>query len=227
LEARYELEQRRKIMKVKERVTVIFLVLMSVVFFSNVSAQDKNIFNSNFKPKSETNALIWSVSGTLIPVATGLGIWFMDKGKIKRYDDPYTDWSFSDREDPDRTLPTILIISGIMVGPSVGYFYGGEAGRGISGFSIRVGLGMLTFMGTGIAVSSSDDGWDAISAAAIGISIGSGLILTHSIYDIVKVKSTIHKHNLELMRKSQTHVMLIPKYFADSGAGGLELRMTF
>lgn len=131
-------------MKAKQTITAIFLGLMLVVFLSNSSAQDKTFFNSNFEPKSETKALIWSVSGTLLPIATGLGILFADKGKIKRYHGQYTDWSY--RESPDRTLPIVLMISGVMVGPSFGYFYGGEAQRGMTGALLRLVVGTGSFV---------------------------------------------------------------------------------
>lgn len=197
-------------MKVKEIITVIVVGLMVVVFSSNAYAQDKNSINFDFKPRSETNALLWSLSGTIVPIYAGTKL--------------------TKNGGPGRLL---LIASGVLIGPSLGYFYGDIPKRGLRGVAVRSGVIFGSFViggaiGLDICISlfgnsnseCNDDGWTVVGLGAL-------FVIGHGLYDIATVKSTIQKHNLELMRKNQTSVTLMPKYFANSGAGGLELRVTF
>lgn len=213
------------------RIIKILLTVLMLAFYGNASAQDKTFFNSNYKPKSETNALIWSVSGTFLPVATGLGILFTDKGKIKRHYNPYTDHWYTYRESPNPTLPIILMISGVVVGPSFGYFYGGCNNRGVRGILVRVGTGALTLaIGGSIATSHRSDEWmdfSGLVAFIVVCAVGSVVILGEAIIDIVEVSEAVRERNEESRQKNQTSVTLMPKYFADSGVGGLELRIRF
>lgn len=194
-------------MKVIKTITIILLALMLVVFFSNVYAQDKTTFNLGFKPKSETNALLWSLSGTIVPIYTGTKL--------------------TENGGPVRLL---LIASGVFVGPSLGYFYGDIPKRGLRGFAIRGGvmLGSLVVgssMGLDICwcpfgncnSDCDDDGW-----AVVGL--GTLFVMGHALYDIIAVPFAVREHNISLQ---STSLKLIPKYFADSGAGGLELQVTF
>lgn len=74
-----------------------------------------------FKPKSGKRALMLSVGATLIPV--GLG----------------TIAAIGNRE----SLAAGLISSGLLIGPSVGHFYVGRAGRGLTTIGIRFALGTV------------------------------------------------------------------------------------
>lgn len=162
------------------------------------------------KLKSETKALRWSLLGTLVPITTGVGTGIL-------YSRP--------NDDPAPAL--VLIGSGLLIGPSLGYFYGGKSDRGMKGVLIRTGIEVVTMVGAGIAVSSGggDFGdFGNVVAAFIVLAVGQGLVLAHGIYDIAKVKSEVRKYNQSLQ---ETTLMVAPKYFADSGAPGLQLRITF
>ena len=55
--------------------------------------------------------------------------------------------------------------------------------------------------------------------------ISSGVVLVSCIHDIVKVKEAVRKHNKNLLFKTSWNIM--PKYFAKSHAGGLEMQIRF
>jgi len=178
----------------------MFLLAVLVFAFSgSISAQTIGEDNQVIQLKSETTALQYSLYGTLFPVGISLA-------------------SKSGYE---------LAIAGVLVGPSLGYFYGGKADRGMKGILIRTGTVALTWVIGGIAAQSAGGGFSGLEAAIKVCAVGAGVVLIEAIYDIATVKSTVRKHNEELRQKNQTSVTLLPKYFADSGAGGLELRITF
>ena len=118
------------------------------------------------------------------------------------------------------------VITGIFLGPSLGYFYGGEAGRGLKGIAVRgsvaaasllVGaeLGLeFNIFGTGDA---DDEGWPIVI-------LGAAFVTGHAIYDIAKVKGAVRKHNHQLQERS---LSVVPTYFPDSDAAGLALQLTF
>jgi hypothetical protein len=206
------------------KIIIILLTVLVLAFYGSTSAQDKTSFNSNYKPKSERKTLMWSVSGTVLPVATGLGILFTDKDKIKRSYNAYTDKWYTYRESPNPTLPIVLLCSGIIIGPSLGYFYGGESDYGWKGIAIRSTTCLGALIGAEMASQETGEVWNGWSVWSGVFFICSGVALVNSITDITKVRGAIREHN-QFIR--ETAISLTPKYFADSGAGGLELRMTF
>ena len=165
-------------------------------------AQDRGYSNLTFQPKSEGAASAWSLLGTAIPVATGIAM----------------------AHNHELVTPGVLLVaSGIIVGPSLGYFYGGCGNRGGTGIAIRLGLGTLTFGGMVIGASSSS-GWDGLGIAVGVFLAGSGVITIHALYDIAKVESTVRKHNQKMQARS---LGIVPTYSPDSDAAGLALQMTF
>ncbi|MCJ7508357.1 MAG: hypothetical protein MUO85_06450, partial [candidate division Zixibacteria bacterium] len=177
----------------------------------------------------ENTALRWSLFSTLIPVATGVAIWILDKPESVPNYDPWGNVHYQDKE-PNRAIPVTLILSGIFIGPSIGYFYAGESDRGLDGIGIRmvIALGTTALLGTilakGTDTSGELGGLRIIGAWALAAVIGSGLTVGHSIYDIAKVKSTVRKHNDSL---KQTTLILTPRYFVDSKTYGVGLQIKF
>jgi hypothetical protein len=184
-------------MKVKTLVTLTLLTAFLPLAVAT-QAKDRGYSNLTFQPKSEGAALCWSLLGTVVPVV-GTSV---AGGEF------------------------VLATAGIFVGPSLGYFYGGETARGLKGIAIRgcvatasllIGaeLGLeFDIFGTGDA---DDDGW-----AIVGL--GAGFVMGHAIYDIAKVKSTVRKHNEKLRARS---LGIVPTYSPNSDAAGLALQMTF
>ncbi len=55
--------------------------------------------------------------------------------------------------------------------------------------------------------------------------VGTFIVIGHAINDIMKVKSALEDHNDELIYQKQFSVTLMPGYFANSGAAGVQLQL--
>jgi len=182
------------------RLTIILLTVLLLAVSNNAYAQNNTSFKSGFKPKSETNAFLWSLSGTVVPIYLGAS--------------------------QENEIGLFLFIGGVFIGPSLGYFYGDIPKRGLRGFAVRGGVMLGSLMiGSAMGLETcvfgnserNDDGWAVVGLGAL-------FVVGHSIYDIIAVPFAVREHNRSLQSASMT---LLPKYFADSGAGGLELKVTF
>ncbi|HEX9917424.1 MAG TPA: hypothetical protein VGB16_06765 [candidate division Zixibacteria bacterium] len=178
---------------------------------------------TRFKLKSENVGLCYSLLGTFVPIGTGILIWILDEPYYVEHDRPDRyggDWL--EKKDPSRVIPVALIASGLIVGPSMGYFYAGESWRGFKGVAIRLGTGGITVLCMALCYDSDLDNY-ATLFGGIGF-ISSIVFLIDVIYDIAKVKSTVRKHNLALHK---TALILAPRYFVDSKACGVGLQIKF
>lgn len=176
-----------------KKTIIILLAVLILGICGNALAQFENYDSQQFKFKSETAALQYSIAGTLIPIVTGLatGESIYQAARIP----------LGDR---------ISFISlGILVGPSLGYFYAEEAKSGLKGIGIRLCIETVAFI------------------TMMHPYIGLFFVMAYTTYNISTVQDVVQHHNLELICKNQTSVTLMPKYFADSGAGGVELKITF
>jgi hypothetical protein len=123
----------------------------------------------------------------------------------------------------------ILIGGGIILGPSAGYFYGGVGRRGWQGAAIR-------FCATGLATysleqsisaslrSDDDNAGDLWGLVFLGASV---VLVADIIYDISAVNDHVRSRNEKLFGKGQSAISIYPEYFADSGASGIQLEITF
>lgn len=124
-------------------------------------------------------------------------------------------------------LPTaslILMGPGLIVGPSIGYFYAGMPGRAWTGIGIRV-------IGVGGMISSfAICGWDcgpgqsAYNVAWAVFLSSAGIMVSSAVYDIATVKAAVREHNATLGGLGET---IAPVYFADTGALGVKLTYRF
>ncbi len=146
--------------------------------------------------KSENTAWLLSLGGTLLPVGMGFAS---------------IDYSPDGPED-ESIAPSLLILSGAVFGPSLGYFYGGRPGRALTGIGIRV-AGTAAMVG---AVAASWDNPDASGAGALAL-VGLGLFVASPIYDIATVKGAVRKHTRTLPDNALT---ITPAYFAGYRAPG-------
>lgn len=176
-----------------------------------------------FKPKSEGKALLFSVLGTVAPVATGVVIWINDD-PVYAY--PSSDFS-PKRKSPDRTLPLSLIIGGIVAGPSLGYLYGAPKLSNFEGFLIRsVLMAENILVWNSISTDNAGDFWGAVVFIQFFATIiSSGAVVVLAVNDITKVKKTVREHNRNLLFKNSWNIT--PKYFAESQALGLGIEMKF
>ena len=94
--------------------------------------------------KSPTQAQLYSLGGTLVPVLLGAGM---------------------DKERDDIRVP--LLAAGILVGPSVGHFYAENTSQALTGIGIRLGGGALSVLGFGVALNASLEGNSGGGGAAL------------------------------------------------------------
>lgn len=121
-------------------------------------------------------------------------------------------------------LPTlILTVPGIVVGPSLGYFYGGKPGRAWMGIGLRVaGLGGMvsSFAICGWDCGPGDSGYDM---AWIVFIAGGGLTVGSAIVDIATVKGAVRKRNEEV--GAQPIASIGPIYLPNAKTVGLGVRI--
>lgn len=162
------------------------------------------------KFKSEATAACFSVLGTFIPIIAG---------------------AVALRGNSESTVPIVMMLSGVAIGPSLGYFYGGCPGRGATGIGIRVALGVLTAVGSTAAYNSGNEtiqsgefmSQSASDALAVGI-IGGAIITIDMIVDMASVKRSVREANQKLLQSSYS---LAPTCLGQAKTPGLELTLRF
>jgi hypothetical protein len=150
-----------------------------------------------FVPKSETKAFRYSIVGTLLPIGMG----FVLQGLTGN-----TDYAG-------------LAYPGILVGPSLGYFYAGSPARAIGGIGIRcvaLSAGLLF----GFAVSEGGDASDGEVAVVVSLF---GLVAADAVYDVAHVRAHVRKKNREGLDGASLNI--VPLYLADRNASGVGLRV--
>lgn len=117
-------------------------------------------------------------------------------------------------------VSAIVIGTGAVLGPAIGYFYGGSAGRGVGGILIRSAASFVGLLGYCLLVCD-DDGIEGGTA----MMVAGGAVMAGSIaFDLFTVKSTIAGRNAR--KQSRTTVSAAPTHFRD-GRSGLVLRVEF
>lgn len=196
-----------------KRLIIILTIPAAIcmISFQLTSAQGLVSDKYSFQPKSASKAFTYSLLATAVPVTLGtLSAFNNDLG----------------------TKELVLISGGLIIGPSVGYYYGGCAERGTTGLIIRLGAGAASALllapivkGEGSNNSYNDFG-GGIPYMAV-CAIGTSIILLDALADIMDVKYYVVKNNIRRAVKRGFNVTLVPKYFADSSATGMQLHVTF
>jgi hypothetical protein len=98
---------------------------------------------------------------------------------------------------------TLLGLGGIVIGPSLGHFYAGEVGRGITHSLIRVGAGGVIMAGAVVMFSDcwgSDEECDGSAGPALMIG---GLVLggASTLYSIIDSPAAASRHNQARRRR--------------------------
>jgi hypothetical protein len=176
---------------------------------------------------SPNKALAWSLGWTLGPIAAGAVIWAAQKPRhLTEYNGGFLVWDHY--EDPDRTLPLVLAATGIMIGPSVGYFYGDCGNRGSAGIAIRgIVAGVTIVAATAVENSYHSSGFmdfSGLEAAITAGVVGCGIVVIDSIYDLCLVKKNVQTQN---NRKLATRVNLTPGIASDGATPTLNLSVAF
>jgi uncharacterized membrane protein YgdD (TMEM256/DUF423 family) len=195
--------------------TVIKAMLAGLILTGAAAAQQ---IEWNEKPegyKSPSTAVSYSMAGTFVPAGIGL---------------------LAARSGGNSYFAGAMIGTGFILGPGAGYIYGGESGRGIKRALGRTVVGG-TFFALGFLLNESSDSGNEpdaefspvpeIPAGVPFLLIGGAFVVIHAVYDITVVDNHVRKHNEKIMGETQGGIAITPMYFADSGAAGMSLSITF
>lgn len=172
------------------------MLLLQLFLTGPVLAQAAN------RDPSPGTALGLSLAGTLVPVALGTIMWAGADGS----------------SETDTGGPALIIAGGMILGPALGYFYGGRTGHALGWTAIRGGLVLASFVPAfAICGWGCSQGDGAYNAAWIVVATGTGLALGAAVYDLVRLKPA-------LTRRQPAPVSLVPTY---TTGPGLALRVTF
>ena len=191
-----------------KRLNTIIMVLVAVTITTvqHASAQGLKNEEYSFRPKSALKASFYSCLATAVPVTIGT---------ISAFDKDLG------------TGELILISGGLIVGPSAGYLYAGMNEHGAEGIVYRSVLGAgAVFLGFKMGLKIAVFGGQADDGGPLAI-FGTAFLIGHAVIDLARVNGLVNEYNYEKYLYDETSITLYPKYFADSGAGGLELKITF
>jgi len=135
----------------------------------------------SFAYKSPEKASRLSLLCTAVPVAAGVVYWSVQGGS-----------EFGG--EPNRSVPAVLIGTGLMFGPSVGHLYAGRVGL----LPLRaIVAGATAGAALGYAADHHEDGWEALGVTAGILAIGGGIATITSIIDIARAGRAARKYNEE------------------------------
>jgi hypothetical protein len=218
--------------------TCAALVAATAVLGSQTVAQSKN--PSTFRPDtgsgngriyllSEAAATRLSAFGTLIPI--GLGVFIASTRHGREYQYHYdSDWyggpyTATIHEGPDQTVPALLISSGIIIGPSLGYFYAGKPGRAFAGMGLRTAIGFGALIGAFATCGwGCGPGEGAYDAAWGMMALGGAVVVGSAIHDISNADNAVRAQN---QKRQNPRLSVIPEYFPGHKAFGLRAKITF
>lgn len=145
--------------------------------------------------KSGKSAFWWSFLGTGLPTAVGAF-------------DVYR------ANSSDSVVPGILLVGGLLIGPSLGHFYAGRPGRAWRG------IGFRALAGTGVAIAIAETLGESTEThlevlGGVCLALG-GVVIA---WDIVRAPHSAHVHNDEV-REARTSLGVAPSI----GSAGLGLR---
>ncbi len=108
----------------------------------------------------------------------------------------------SDTERSGGEIAGAVAAAAVLVGPSVGYFYGGCGGRGTVGIAIRVGLTGVGLVAAAQAEWPSLWGSDEEGNAAAGITVlAFSAVVADMALDLARVSATVRRANDRRLRE--------------------------
>jgi len=178
--------------------SILLAGLLPLLGASQVAAQPPGATFPPTRYRDPASATFLSAAFTVLPTLAGIGVI---------------------ANDPESGAGSFLLMSGLTLGPAMGYFSTGRVGRGMAGFGIRTGV----FIGT-IAAGFGICGWtcsDGQRSTAQAVVIG-GMAITAAlaVYDIVQVRR-------KLPAEAASRVRVYPTYVATAKSPGIAIRVTF
>lgn len=148
--------------------------------------------------RDPASATLASAGFTVLPIVTGLAI---------------------AASDPEAGAGVLLFLSGLILGPSIGYFTTGQTGRGFAGFGIRsgvfVGTVLLAYATCPVYCSESEESTATIIAIS-GLAVTAAL----AVYDITKVRRKLPEGPAE-------RVTFYPTYVPATKSPGIGIMVAF
>ena len=186
----------------------LFLLVVFAMFLVQTASSHAQDY---YRPKSENAALALSLFGTILPVGTGIML------------------EMDDTKEPD--FPFWLAAGGLVVGPSLGYFYGGVERRAWKGIALRtmVACGTLFIVALipdGVSVKGHFNSVrrEESSSDVILLAVGFGVVTISALTDIFSVSNQVRKRNQKLWYGD---FVVLPAYFPKYQATGLQLQILF
>lgn len=155
---------------------------------------------SSFTPKSPYVAVQLSLLGTVVPTALGIAM-----------------------GDGAGSLRGWLIAYGVFVGPSTGYFYGGQVGRGMGTAALRFGI-LLGAAAGAMGACGGVWGCDDPGAANAIVIVGLGAYVASALYDIARAGAAADAWNA---RHAERRVTIMPRVDPVTPSGGVSVRIGF
>jgi len=184
-------------------IKLCFLAAWGILFFrvSPLKAQ------GYYEPKSEDAAAALSFFGTAVPVGAGI-------------------WLGSELENTGG-LTLGLVTGGLMIGPSLGYFYADLYKRGLIGIGIRTFIIGGTLVAEEIRENKKKNcGWEGcrVEGPSTIVLIGTGALFVATLADMFWVTEAVKMRNQKLYHGGFT---VLPKYFPQHKTSGLQLQISF
>jgi hypothetical protein len=166
------------------RMTGVGLAGAMLLFSATVSSGQSiaSQQNSSAREKNPSSAFWWSFAGTAVPIAA-MAVGAAGGGDLGQ-----------------------IGLAGLLVGPSLGYFYGGLAWRGLLGIGIR-GLCAGIILAEGWALAEEFARlilpWNVLgknrAESGVFLAVGAGVMMFGSaIWDLVSVKGAVNERNLKM-----------------------------
>ena len=185
-----------------EYIRLLFSVLLGLSLIVVPAFAAAGLDYEGKKLPSENTAFLCSLIGTVVPVGYGLlarGV----SGGSSGYGNGslYVAWL------------------GALVGPSLGYIYGGRAGRGFLSIGFRAAV--ITIMAA--IMMGYDEPWDNPFVGLTGVGIFAGSAL----FDLISVKRAVRNHNDAVRARKGMSVSVAPFVLRREKCAGLNIGLSF
>lgn len=168
--------------------------------------------DSSVELKSPFLAFSASLAGLILPMAA-------------------SPFMIQDLEDRHLVSKMLVLSTCLIIGPAAGYSYADLPKYAFGGMKNRTAVALSGLFIGSVGVVVARDGGGFIGAkGVIALSSTAATIVTlvgFGIYDIAKVAGRVSEKNAKLMKQNKESVSIVPIYFADSGAGGLQFNFNF
>ena len=160
--------------------------------------------DSTSEQKSEGNAVLYSLAGTLVPLALAVPFVLQDNPE----------------SNANEVLGVGLISVGALIGPGLGHLYVDNGKAFTAGLIVRSLGGGLMLAG----IAKSDSLFDKDDSGENLILIGGSVVLISMIVDIAKSDNSARLYNQD---RGPSQVSLFPSYQIETGSVGINLALRF